>query len=371
MGYKIETSSNLSRARVGKLETNHGELETPFFMPIATVGAVKTIGTEDLEALNAEIILGNTYHLMLRPGTEIIEKAGDLHGFMNWSSPILTDSGGYQVFSLAKARKLTEEGVKFRSMIDGSEHMLSPERSMEVQKSLGSDIVMCLDECTEYPVSEKLARESMELTSRWAERSKNHYRKNGGKGLLFGIVQGSTYSNLRAESAAELIKIGFDGYAIGGLSIDEPREETYKLVSEIDQILPANQPRYFMGAGKPEEIVEYVRRGIDMFDCVLPTRNARHGLLYIANQSFYESLNCFDQVFFETIHITNEKFKSDFKPLDANCGCLTCKRYSRAYLRHLFVIEEPLGARLATIHNLYFYLNLMRHIRESIRAGNL
>lgn len=371
MSFRILHQSGKSRARVGELTTNHGVIETPFFMPIATAGAVKTIGSEDLEALGASVILGNTYHLMLRPGTDIVSDAGGLHSFMNWHRPILTDSGGYQVFSLSKMRNLTEDGVTFRSEPDGTEHFLSPEHSMEVQHSLGSDIVMALDECTEYPVSEERARESMELTRRWAERSKKHYLTIGGRGLLFGITQGSTYPALREVSARELVKIGFDGYAIGGLSIDEPREETYALVELQEKIFPSEKPRYFMGAGKPEELVEYVRRGMDMFDCVLPTRNARHGLLYIAKPPWDHSREWSAGDFYETVHITNERYKTDFAPIDDRCGCQTCGRYSRAYLRHLFATGELLAQRLATLHNVFFYLDLMHRIRATILRNAL
>ncbi len=374
MSFNVEISSGKSRARVGGLATNHGVIETPFFMPIATQGSVKHVGTDDLETLGASILLSNTYHLMLRPGVELLRAAGGLHGLMNWSRPILTDSGGYQVFSLADLRKMNDEGVTFRSHIDGSEQFLSPEKSMEVQSAIGSDIVMTLDECTPYPVSEEGAQNSLEMTLRWAERSKKHYAAIGGRGLLFGIQQGSTYANLRDESARRLVEIGFDGYAVGGLSIGEPREETYALVEKFDTLVPRTSPRYFMGAGKPEEIVEYVKRGIDMFDCVMPTRNARHGLLYCftdRNNLSANSHELADKDWYETMHITNERFKQDFSPIDAACGCPTCRRYSRAYLRHLFSVNEPLGQRLATLHNLYFYLELMRRIRESVRAGSL
>lgn len=374
MSFEIVQSSTQSRARTGLLDTNHGKLETPFFMTIATRGVVKTIDVDDLLGLGAPIILGNTYHLMLRPGTDLIIEVGGLHKFMNWPKPILTDSGGYQVFSLAKRRELSEEGVKFQSTIDGAEHLLSPERSMEVQHALGSDIVMAFDECTEYPATEERARDSMELTSRWAARSKKHYQKIGGKSLLFGIVQGSTFESLREQSAKNLVEIGFDGYAIGGLSIDEPRAETYRLVAALDKILPLNRPRYFMGAGQPQEIVEYVRRGVDMFDCVLPTRNARHGLLYrfteASRANFSEAVAKGDD-WYEVVHVTNEKFKQDTSSFDEHCGCSFCTRHSRAYLRYLFSIQEPLAARLATLHNVYFYLELMRLIRQAIGLGGL
>lgn len=382
--------SKRSAARVGKLVTNHGVVDTPFFMPIATAGAVKTIGTEDVEAMGAQIILSNTYHMMLRPGTEIIEQAGGLHGFMHWDRAILTDSGGYQVFSLGRMRRITEEGVTFKSHFDGAKHLLTPEKSMEVQYSLGSDIVMVLDECPEYPITEEVAKKSLALTRRWAKRSKDHYAKISGRGLLFGIQQGSTFPAFRKQSTENLLEIGFDGYAVGGLSFDEPRAESYALVETFCNMIPSDKARYFMGGAKPHEIVEYVRRGIDMFDCVLPTRNARHGQLYCfldreslsaysheladkesGNNSFSDSRESENKNFYETIQITNEKFKADFTPLDAWCGCLTCQRYTRAYLRHLFMIKEPLGQRLATIHNVYFYLELMRLIREQIVAGLL
>lgn len=372
MSFRVTSHSSLSHARTGTLVTNHGVLETPFFMPIATRGAVKAVGVDDLESIGATIILGNTYHLMLQPGTELLSAAGGLHGFMGWSKPILTDSGGYQVFSLTKFRKLSEQGVVFKSPRDGNTHELSPERSMEVQSALGSDIVMAFDECTEYPVSETRARASMELTSRWALRGKEHYRAIGGTGLLFGIVQGSTYRTLRETSAHDLLGIGFDGYAIGGLSIGEERSESYDLVSALDGILPKDRPRYFMGAGQPEEIVEYVRRGVDMFDCVLPTRNARHGLLYRFTDAARIASSPFEvKSFFETLHVKSELFANDLAPIDSACCCFTCQHHTRAYVRYLLRIDEPLGARLASIHNLAFYLELMRYIRTGIAKGVL
>jgi len=370
MSYTLKQKSTKSQARLGTLKTNHGEVETPVFMPIATVGAIKTLGTDDVEKLGAQILLGNTYHLMLRPGHELVQSAGGLHKFMNWSHSILTDSGGYQVYSLAKLHKLTEEGVTFNSHIDGSKHFLSPEKSMEVQHALGSDIVMVLDECPEWPVEHEVATISLALTNRWAKRSKEYYQKIGGKGLLFGIQQGSTFRDLREESARALVEIGFDGYAVGGLSFEEPREESYAVVADFDKIIPENSARYFMGGAQPKEIVEYVKRGIDMFDCVLPTRNARHGSLYVAKPPLYHSREWYNEDFYETVHIGNEIYKNDFKPIDENCDCLACQRYTRAYTRHLFSINETLGLRLATLHNLYFYLNLMKQIRTAISAGN-
>ncbi|MBI4133531.1 tRNA guanosine(34) transglycosylase Tgt [Candidatus Uhrbacteria bacterium] len=372
MSFTVVQKSKQSRSRFGTLRTNHGLLDTPLFMPIATQGAVKGVGSEDMEALGASIVLANTYHLMLRPGTSVVRAAGGLHTFMNWHHPILTDSGGYQVFSLTKMRTVTEEGVTFRSPIDGAAHVLTPERSMEVQHILGSDMVMALDECTEYPVSLQRAQSSMELTTRWAARSKERHDKLGNHNLLFGIVQGSTYEHLRTQSAADLLTIGFDGYAIGGVSVGEPWHEKAAVLEWVEPLLPHDRPRYLMGVGQPEEVVAAVSRGIDMFDCVLPTRNARHGLLYVAKEHMYVSPDWHKGEFYETMRIENEAFKTDFLPIDPRCNCPTCRgRYSRAYLRHLFVINESLGQRLATLHNLFFYLDLMRRLREAIRAGSL
>jgi len=309
------------------LSTAHGDIKTPFFMPIATKGAVKTISTRDLETLGAQILLSNTYHLMLRPGDELIKKAGGLHKFIGWKKPILTDSGGYQVFSLSKMRKLTEEGVEFQSPIDGARHMLTPERSIEIQLALGSDIVMVLDECTPYPCEKKYAEKSLQLTTAWAKRCKKYFDENKEKGVnpgakLFGIVQGSVYSDLRKKSLEQLLAIGFDGYAIGGFSVGEPREKTYEILQELMPLVPEDKPRYFMGAGQPGEIVQYVKLGFDMFDCVLPTRNARHGTLYVWKGGDL------DDNFYEKIIITNEKFKIDFAPVDPNCACEACQNYS-------------------------------------------
>jgi len=406
--FKISKKSKTSQARAGILETAHGKAQTPFFMPIATKASVKTLDSFDLAGFGAEIILSNTYHLMLRPGIEVIKKAGGLrlagaphsrgggglHKFMNWPRAILTDSGGYQVFSLAKQRKIKEDGVEFRSHIDGKKFILTPELSLEIQKNLGVDIAMILDICSPYPCSKEDAEESMKLTTEWAKRSKKFKLKKGQ--MKFGIVQGSVYSDLRLKSAEDLVKLDFDGYAVGGLAVGEPREEMFRILKEIVPKLPEDKPRYLMGVGQPEEIVEAVRSGIDMFDCVLPTRNARHGLLYVwrsgsslrgANPALVGKRrsnplvseiegDCFaplryarNDKFYETIHITNEKFKKDFAPLDKNCSCHTCKNFSRAYLRHLFVAEEPLALRLATIHNVNFYLDLMRRIREGIKEG--
>jgi len=339
------------KARRGRLTFERGVVETPAFMPVGTYGTVKAMTPEELIDIGAQIILGNTFHLMLRPGTEIIKKHGDLHDMTNWHGPILTDSGGFQVFSLAKMRKITEEGVQFSSPVDGSKVFLSPEVSMQVQGDLGSDIVMVFDECTPYPAPEDVVRASMEMSLRWAERSKNAFIENENPNALFGIVQGGTYANLRQESAAGLVEIGFDGYAIGGLSVGEPADERNITLDETLPHLPTDKPRYLMGVGKPEDLIEGVRRGIDMFDCVIPTRNARTGFLY-THQGI--------------VRIRNSKHSDDTRPIDENCGCYTCQHYSRAYLRHLDKCGEILGARLNTIHNLYYFQVLMRRIREAI-----
>jgi queuine tRNA-ribosyltransferase len=349
---KFELIKNDGHARRGRLSFPRGEIETPAFMPVGTYGTVKAMTPEELEDIGAQIILGNTFHLMLRPGTEIIAKHGDLHDFMHWERPILTDSGGFQVFSLAKMRKISEEGVRFKSPIDGSDVHLTPERSMEVQRILGSDIVMIFDECTPYPATEVQARESMELSLRWAARSKLAHGDNSS--ALFGIVQGGMYEGLRRESAEGLIDIGFDGYAIGGLSVGEPLEERNEVLDATTHRLPTDSPRYLMGVGKPEDIIEAVRRGVDMFDCVIPTRNARTGFLYTR---------------FGLLRIRNSRFTDDTRPVDETCDCYTCRNYSRSYLRHLDKCGEILGARLNTIHNLFYYQRLMREIRKAINAG--
>ncbi|MCW8955750.1 MAG: tRNA guanosine(34) transglycosylase Tgt [Gammaproteobacteria bacterium] len=335
--------------RRGRLSFPRGTIETPAFMPVGTYGTVKAMTPEELKALGAEIILGNTFHLMLRPGTDIIKAHGDLHDFMHWDKPILTDSGGFQVFSLAKLRKITEEGVSFNSPVDGSKVMLTPETSMQVQRDLGSDIVMIFDECTPYPATEQEARDSMALSLRWAKRSKMAHE--GNPSALFAIVQGGMYEHLRTESAQGLTDIGFDGYAIGGLSVGEPEDERNQVLEVTTPLLPTDKPRYLMGVGTPEDIVESVRRGVDMFDCVIPTRNARTGFLYTATG---------------ILKIRNSKYKTDTRPVDETCGCYTCQNYSRAYLRHLDKCREILSSRLNTIHNLYYYQQLMRDIRAAL-----
>ena len=341
-------------ARRGTLTFERGTVQTPAFMPVGTYGTVKAMTPEELEGMGAEIVLGNTFHLMLRPGTEIIELHGDLHDFMHWERPILTDSGGFQVFSLGEMRKITEEGVHFRSPVDGSRVFMGPEESMAVQRALGSDIVMIFDECTPYPATEREARESMELSLRWAKRSKEAHGDS--PSALFGIVQGGMYDDLRRRSLEGLQAIGFDGYAIGGLSVGEPKEEMLRVLDVVGPMLPTDRPRYLMGVGRPEDIVESVRRGVDMFDCVMPTRNARNGHLFTRHG---------------VVRIKNASHARDTRPLDEACGCYTCRNYSRAYLRHLHRTNEILGARLNTIHNLYYYQELMRGLRAAIAEGRL
>ena len=341
--FRLESASARSSARLGVLETPHGALRTPFFMPIATKGAVKTLSSLDMERLGSPILLSNTYHLYLRPGEDVLKAFGGLHRFMSWDGAILTDSGGYQVFSLAKTRKITEEGVTFASHIDGSRHLLTPERSIQIQQAIGSDIAMVLDECTPPDSSEA---------------------------QLFGIDQGGTDEALRVSHAKDLASIGFDGYAIGGLSVGEPFEDACRIVSALHGVLPTDRPRYFMGGAKPHEIVEYVRRGVDMFDCVLPTRNARHGQLF---RFVHDDLTKPD--FYETVQIANERFKADSRPLadpvEGDAVASELSRFSYAYLRHLFTVEEVLGQRLATLMNVRFYLELMGRIRQGIADGTL
>ncbi|MBI1425542.1 MAG: tRNA guanosine(34) transglycosylase Tgt [Gammaproteobacteria bacterium] len=342
------------QARRGQLSFERGIVDTPAFMPVGTYGTVKAMTPEELTATGAQIILGNTFHLMLRPGTAIVRAHGDLHDFMHWSGPILTDSGGFQVWSLGDLRKISEQGVTFASPVDGARVELTPEISMQVQRELGSDIVMIFDECTPYPATEAQARASMELSLRWAARSKEAHGDN--PAALFGIVQGGMYPELRRTSLAGLTAIGFDGYAIGGLSVGEPKEEMLAVLDTLTPHMPEDKPRYLMGVGTPEDIVEAVRRGIDMFDCVLPTRNARNGHLFTSEG---------------VVRIRNSQYQDDTRPLDPNCDCYTCRHYSRAYLRHLDKLGEILGARLNTIHNLHYYQHLMRGLREAIAASRL
>jgi len=366
-------------ARRAQLQFKRGSIETPVFMPVGTYGTVKAMTPDELKSIGAEIILGNTFHLMLRPGTEVVEAHGDLHDFMNWDKPILTDSGGFQVWSLGagsenrkveagkaktpnnklKAAKITEQGVHFQSPVDGRKIFMGPEESMQIQHSLGSDIVMIFDECTPYPATESQAQESMELSLRWAERSKVEFDKLVATGserneALFGIVQGGMYPNLRQQSIEGLKKIGFDGYAIGGLSVGEPKDEMMYTLDNLTHLMPEDAPRYLMGVGTPEDLVESVRRGVDMFDCVMPTRNARNGYLFTSTGM---------------VRIRNGQYQMDTKPLDAECGCYTCQNYSRSYLRHLDKTGEILGARLNTIHNLHYYVHLMADMRKALEIG--
>ncbi len=357
MQFEVDTTDG--KARRGRLKFPRGTVETPAFMPVGTYGTVKGMTPRDVEEVGAQIILGNTFHLMLRPGTEVIKSMrddgkGTLHDFTQWHGPILTDSGGFQVFSLGKMRKITEEGVTFRSPINGDKVELNPEIAMQVQRDLGSDIVMIFDECTPYPASEKEARDSMELSLRWAKRSKDAHGDN--PSALFGIIQGGMYEHLRDESLVGLADIGFDGYAIGGLSVGEPKEDMVRILDHLGHNMPDDRPRYLMGVGKPEDLVEAVRRGIDMFDCVMPTRNARNGHLFTAEG---------------VLKIRNAKHRYDNAPLDAECDCYTCKNFSRSYLHHLDKCGEILGSQLNTIHNLRFYQSVMAGLREAIANHEL
>jgi len=352
MKFKVHKSEG--KARRGTLSFPRGEVQTPAFMPVGTYGTVKGMMPKDIEAIGAEIILGNTFHLWLRPGTDIIEQHGDLHDFAQWDKPILTDSGGFQVFSLGKLRKITENGVTFQSPVNGDKVELTPEKSMEVQRKLGSDIVMIFDECTPYPATEKEARESMEMSLRWAKRSKAAHGDS--ESALFGIVQGGMYENLRDISMDGLEEIGFDGYAIGGLSVGEPKEDMIRILDHLAHKMPEDKPRYLMGVGKPEDLVEGVRRGVDMFDCVMPTRNARNGHLFIDTG---------------VLKLRNASNKTDTGPIDPTCDCYTCQNFSRAYLHHLDKCKEILGCTLNTIHNLRHYQVLMAGLRKALEEGTL
>jgi queuine tRNA-ribosyltransferase len=342
-------------ARLGRLATAHGEVNTPAFMPVATQGSVKGLGPDDLRAAGVEIVLANTYHLLLRPGPELIRDLGGLHQFMGWSGPILTDSGGFQVFSLAKLRRIGEEGVEFRSHVDGSLRFLSPERVVEIQHVLEVDILHPLDECLAYQAGQTEAERSLALTLRWLARSRAQHRRNGGPGALFGIVQGGTHQALRRRAVEATCALALDGYSIGGLAVGEPKPLMYDLIELTASLLPAGAPRYLMGVGKPDDLVEGVARGVDLFDCVLPTRNARNGQVFTADGP---------------LAITHARFARDPGPLDAECGCLACRRFSRAYLRHLFMARELLAYRLLTLHNVTFYQGLLASARQAIRDGS-
>lgn len=350
-----KTASGNSRARRGTVHLIHGDVQTPAFMPVGTYGTVKGMLPRDIHAIGADIILGNTFHLWLRPTTQVIDKFGGLHQFIGWNKPILTDSGGFQVFSLGAMRKIKEEGVYFKSPIDGAKVFLSPEISMQIQYSLNSDIVMQFDECTPYPASYEDAKKSLELSLRWGQRCQDEHQKLANKNALFGIIQGSMYQDLRQISLEGLLNIGFDGYAIGGLSVGEPKEEMLKVLDYLPNAMPHDKPRYLMGVGKPEDIVEAVRRGVDMFDCVMPTRNARNGHYFTS---------------YGVVRIRNSQHRFDESPLDKACDCYTCQNFSRAYLHHLNKCQEMLSAQLGTIHNLRYYQRLMSDIRQAIEQDN-
>ena len=351
---KFELKNTDNKARLGKLTFERGEVNTPAFMPVGTYGTVKAMTVDEVRDLGAEIILGNTFHLSITPTTEVIEAHGGLHDFMNWSGPILTDSGGFQVFSLGKMRKITEQGVKFRSPKDGSAIFMGPEESMQIQHKLGSDIVMIFDDCTAYPAEKNVVDQSMQLSLRWAKRSLDEHQRLKNKNALFGIIQGGMHKELRLQSAESLVEMDFDGYAIGGLSVGEPKEEMMDVLSYLPDHMPSIKPRYLMGVGTPSDLVEGVACGVDMFDCVMPSRNARNGYLFTSEG---------------VVKIRNAKYKKDTGPLDPNCNCSTCKNYSRAYLHHLQKSNEILGSRLNTLHNLFYYQHLMKSIREAIKSN--
>ena len=359
MALSFQVLAKSGKARRGRLQLQHGVVETPIFMPVGTYGSVKAMSPRELEEIRAQIILGNTFHLWLRPGLEVIGAHGGLHGFMKWDKPILTDSGGFQVFSLGELRKISEEGVKFSNPINGSKLFLTPEISMQIQRTLNSDIVMVLDECTPYkingrPATEAEAAASMRMSLRWAKRSKDAFEALENPNALFGIVQGGMFEHLREESLEGLKEIGFHGYALGGLSVGEPKEEMLRILDEVAWKLPEDRPRYLMGVGTPEDLVDGVSRGIDMFDCVMPTRNARNGWLFTR---------------FGDVKIKNSRYRNDLKPLDPSCSCYTCRNFTRSYLHHLHKVGESLGARLNTIHNLHFYLQIMDEMRTALEAG--
>jgi len=352
--FEVLAKSTESRARAGVIETSHGIVETPIFMPVGTLGSVKSVSPEELVEAGAQIILGNTYHLYLRPGCDIISRFAGLHGFMNWDKPILTDSGGFQVFSLAKLAKISDDGVTFQSHIDGSRHLLSPEKVVDIQTCLDTDIMMCLDQCIQYPATREQCRDALKITTQWARRCKSAWQSSqNSHNALFGIVQGGMFTDLRRQSAEELMDTDFSGYAIGGLSVGEPVDMMLEMADFTLPLLPQTKPRYIMGVGTPENLIELAALGADMFDCVLPTRNARNGQLFTRRGTF---------------NISNSRFKEDTDPLEPDCGCYTCRNYSRAYLRHLYLARELLAYRLNTIHNIYYYVNFIKRMRAAIMA---
>ncbi len=355
--FKLLHKDKSTKARLGVLTTAHGEINTPVFMPVGTQGTVKAVSTRELKDIGAEIILGNAYHLYLRPGLDIVEKAGGLHKFMGWDRPILTDSGGYQIFSLAKLRKLTEEGAEFSSHIDGSKHFITPEKAIDIQRILGSDIMMILDECVHYPAARDYVEQSLELTTKWALRSKKHFvnpltRSPINQQLLFGIVQGGAFLDLREKAVRSLVEMDFDGYAIGGVSVGEPENLIHGVASYTASLLPQEKPRYLMGIGTPPDIIEAISNGLDMFDCVIPTRNGRNGQAFTWDGD---------------LQLRNAEYKEDFRPIDEECECFACKNHTRSYIRHLFNTEELLGLKLVSLHNLHFYVKLIRLSREAIQ----
>lgn len=349
LSFKVVKTDRKTAARRGEITTSHGTFPTPVFMPVGTQATVKSLTPEDLYEIGVNIVLSNTYHLYLRPGEDLVAKAGGLHGFMNWQKGILTDSGGFQVFSLSKLRKISDDGVTFNSHLDGARHFFTPEKVMDIEQKLGADIAMCFDECAPYPCSHDYARQAMERTSRWARRCRESH--NSDCQALFGIVQGSIFEDLRRQSAADITALDFPGYAIGGLSVGEPKKDMYRILELMDTLLPQDKPRYLMGVGAPEDLFEGVKRGVDMFDCVLPTRLARHGTAYTHHGK---------------ITVRNANFARDFKPLDEECDCYVCKNFSRAYIRHLIKAEEMLASRLLSYHNIYFLTRLMENIRKAL-----
>ncbi len=359
MKFEVKVSDKNTSARTGEIATDHGTISTPIFMPIGTQGAVKTVSPKELKEINTQIILGNTYHLYLRPGTDLINSAGGLHNFMSWDKPILTDSGGFQIFSLARLNKIADDGVEFQSHLDGSKHFLTPEKSMEIQRQLGSDMIMAFDECPPADADINVVKQAVKRTELWIKRCKQYLSDNPGiydwRQTLFPIVQGGVSLKLRKQSVETVAPFADCGIAIGGLAVGEEKSAMFDIIEQMDELLPKDQPRYLMGVGTPADLIYAVRRGVDMFDCVLPTRNARNGQLFTS---------------FGKLNIRNEKYKTDFTPIDENCGCTTCKSFTKAYIRHLFNINEVLGLRLATIHNLYYYHNLMEMIRLHIETGD-
>jgi len=353
--FSLNIQDSESSARTGILDLPHGKVETPVFMPVGTLGTVKAMSPKELKDIGFDIILGNTYHLYLRPGDELIRNAGNLHGFVNWDRNILTDSGGFQVMSLQQFRKISEEGIQFQSHIDGSYHLFSPECVMEIEHNLGADVIMVLDECAPHPCTYEYAKESAELSLRWAERCLIKHEQLGGEQALFGIVQGSVYDDLRNENARELVQLDFPGYAIGGLAVGETKEDMLRIVNLMDSVLPKEKPRYLMGIGTPIDLLENVARGVDMFDCVMPTRHARNGQVFTRDGR---------------LTVRNGEYKEDLRSLQYDCECYACRNFSRAYIRHLINVNEILGVRLTTIHNLTFYYTLMKEIREAINDGN-